>query len=243
MSDLVFWPIMYDPFGDAPMDYNISDTDRIRRMFGSSSRGRYSEDEWDNMYNNLNAIFTNMQNTIRGETPKFLSLNIAIRTAWSEIMQLVISAAKINDMVDSQVADILKELNERFHIAFQMLSDDEVVSPPSPPSDTPSAFGSPSAGSKPPRRREPMLTQVLKAFPKRAPTSSSSSAPSSSSASMPRQPPMTVSEMRRRARLQAAEGRRSSGNQSRIDELRRQARERAMGGGRPSKRRKDKLRF
>jgi len=53
---------------------------------------------------------------------------------------------------------------------------------------------------------------------------------------------MRIAEIRRIARLRVAEGRRSSVDQSRIDEIRRRARERAMRSM-PGKRRKTKLRF
>ena len=236
---------MYDPFGFLPIDSNIIEKTKI----GSSSRGSYSEQEWNDMYSNLFGIFTNMQNAVQqevavyGEMDLFLRLSSILRNEWSKIYNLTVNAVRINQMVDRQVGDLLQELNERFRSLVEQMKKNE-------PLLSPSAFGPPSAAGAKSDPRDPIFMQVLKAIPKGAPTSSSSSASpsssaassSSSAASMLRRSPMTVADMRRRARLQPAEARRSTEAQSRIDELRRQARERAMLGM-PSKRRKEKLRF
>ena len=262
---------MYDPFGFLPIDSNIIEKTKI----GSSSRGSYSEQEWNDMYSNLFGIFTNMQNAVQqevavyGEMDLFLRLSSILRNEWSKIYNLTVNAVRINQMVDRQVGDLLQELNERFRSLVEQMKKNE-------PLLSPSAFGPPSAAGAKSDPRDPIFMQVLKAIPKGAPTSSSSSASpsssaasssssaasmlrrsptsssssaspsssaassSSSAASVLRRSPMTVADMRRRARLQPAEARRSTEAQSRIDELRRQARERAMLGM-PSKRRKEKL--
>ena len=248
MSNLVKWPRMYDPFGEMPMEENMLDPDEIREATGWSSQGKYSDEEWENMHYNLVGIFTNMQDTIpQLVNPTVDIVNDIFRTQWSRIYDIIVLAVRRNQKVDSQVADVIRELNERFTTLFSYLNN-------TPLSRT-SAFASPSAvGSKYTIQKKPMFMQVLEAIPKRASSSSSSASSSSvssssassssasSSSSLQIRRRMRIAEIRRIARLRVAEGRRSSVDQSRIDEIRRRARERAMRSM-PGKRRKTKLRF
>jgi len=142
MSNLVKWPRMYDPFGEMPMEENMLDPDEIREATGWSSQGKYSDEEWENMHYNLVGIFTNMQDTIpQLVNPTVDIVNDIFRTQWSRIYDIIVLAVRRNQKVDSQVADVIRELNERFTTLFSYLNN-------TPLSRT-SAFASPSAvGSK-----------------------------------------------------------------------------------------------